>query len=82
MAVSWGELTWDNQKLIVERAKDLRDGIFSYRGIIFRVRNGRATHFAAQGKVVEPYGAFNVEVGRYNFADDREAKRLLKNIKD
>lgn len=79
-AIQWGVLNIVNQNAIVDRAVALKDGIFSFRGIIFRVRNGKATHFAARGDIVAGFGHFNTVVGHY--ANDQEAKRLLKNIKE
>lgn len=77
-AIQWGYLNIVNQNTIAERAKTLKDGTFSFRGIMFRVRNGRATHFAARGDIVEAVGHFNTVVGHYS--TELEAKRLLKNI--
>lgn len=78
-AIQWGVLNIVNQNAIVDRAQTLKDGLFSFRGIIFRVCNGKATHFATRGEIVAGIGHFNTVVGHY--ANDQEAKRLLKNIK-
>ena len=60
-------LNRENQTLINNKAKDKNDGVFTFRGVYYRVRNGRVTHYAAFGKVVESAGAFNVTVGSYDW---------------
>lgn len=79
--VKWGELTIENQSFINERAKEKKDGVYISRGIVYRVRNGKPTHYACKGVVVCPYGNFNVEIGEYS-GYNLDAQRLLKTIKD
>jgi hypothetical protein len=85
MTIQYNVLTIENQKAINERAKSRKDGVYEFRGIVFRVRDHHATHFATQGQVLEQYGHFNAMVGKYDSTkyDHREvAKKLLKTIKD
>jgi hypothetical protein len=65
---------------LIEKAKQKeKDGIFSYDGIIYRVKNSVLTHYCKQGKVLEVNGYFDVPVGSYASAD--EAKRMLKGLR-
>lgn len=74
-------LTTENQNLICEKAKTKKDGIYSFRGIKYIVKSGKATHFCSDGKIVQGFGGFNVVVGRYTNNDD--AMELLKStLKD
>lgn len=85
MSIQYNVLTIENQKAINERAKSRKDGVYEFRGIVFRVSNGHATHFALKGEVLEQYGHFNALIGSYDASkyDHRDvARKLLKSIKD
>lgn len=77
----WG-LTVDNRNIIVKKAESKSDGIYSFRGVIFRVKNGQATHFAVDGKILLGIGAANTQVGEYELGRNDKAKAMLKSIKD
>lgn len=79
--VKWGELNIENQNFINERAKEKKDGVYISRGIVYRVRSGRVTHYACKGDIVSPYGNFNVQAGRYS-GYNTDAQKVLKGIKD
>lgn len=71
--------TIENLNVISEKAKDKNDGVYSFRGLEYRVKNGRFTHFAHNGRVMERAGFFNVEIGTYSgYSDD--AKKVLKTL--
>lgn len=74
-------LTIENEKLIIEKAKCKNDGVYSFRGVDYRVRNGFVTHFAARGQILERCFGFNVIVGSYEIGFDR-GKKMLKEIKE
>jgi hypothetical protein len=78
--IVYNTLTIDNQNLIDQKAKSKPDGIYTFRGIMFRVKNGRATHYAAESSILASYGNFNTAVGSYSTRD--EAKAKLKSIKE
>ena len=63
--ITYNELTSENKKACEDRAKTRQDGVYTFRGIAYRVRNGRITHFACNGEVLIPYGNFNVCAGNY-----------------
>lgn len=72
--VFWGRLDIANQNYIIDLAKTKPDGIFKARGIMFRVKDQKVTHFAA----VQPSYPFDIEIiqgaGHFNV--------VLQTIKD
>jgi hypothetical protein len=80
MSTEWGRLTRENQQYINEKAKTKKDGVYSARGIIYRVKNNRATHYASRGEILGSAGAFNYACGKYDSTD--EAKKLLIKLKE
>ncbi len=82
--VTYNTITIDNQNFIQQKAKTKADGVYTIRGILYRVENGRATHFASEGNVLLFCGAFNMIVDQYDYTrgDHRAvARKLLKSIK-
>jgi len=81
-SIQYNELNQDNKNLIIDRARDKADGIYSFRGIMFRVRNGKVTHWAVDGKILQAMGHFNTQVGSYEPGRSSQAKVMLKSIKE
>jgi hypothetical protein len=71
--------TIHNLNLIHDRAKTKKDGIYSFRGMAYRVEDGHFTHYAYGGQVVMRGGNFNYVMGRYSGYSDN-AKKALKGI--
>ena len=72
-------LTIENNNLILDKAKTKKDGCYKFRGVAYRVRNGKVTHFADKGQILENCMGFNVIVGECSvFSDD--AHKQLKAI--
>jgi len=71
-------LTIENQNKIIDLAKTKNDGVYSFRGVEYKVRDHKVTHYAAGGQVLEAYGHFNVVVGNYD-GYPSSARKLLKN---
>lgn len=69
-------LTIENQNIISEKSKSKKDGIYSFRGIKYLVKSGKAVAFRDRGKIYEPFGNFNILVGYYT--DDDDATEILK----
>jgi hypothetical protein len=67
-----------NRSVIVEKAKSKNDGVFEFRGVMYRVRNFKVTHFADNGEVLEPFVYFDVSLGKYDTRED--GRKLLKSI--
>jgi hypothetical protein len=79
--MDYGQLTITNQNLLVDKAKLKLDGVYSFRGIEYRVRRNGITHFACGGEILAAFGNFNVIVGKYSGYSD-VAKKVFKAIKD
>lgn len=74
-------LTIENQNLINQKAKEKKDGCYQFRGVAYRVRKGRVTHFASDGQLLIPYGHFNVFAGKLEHWSSDFALKFLKTIK-
>ena len=72
-------LTIENEGIIIEKAKNKNDGVYSFRWVKYRVKNNNVTHFAANGIILERCYGFNVVIGKYKFNSD--AVVALKSIK-
>lgn len=53
-----------NLDAIYEKAKSKSDGIFTFRGIAYRVRKGVVTHYTDGGDVIERCYGFHVVIGK------------------
>ncbi|HET8688469.1 MAG TPA: hypothetical protein VFM18_17800 [Methanosarcina sp.] len=71
-----------NQNAVIDKAKTKADGIYTFRGVMYRVRNKKVTHFACcrSGDICQGFGHFNVVVGKVEtgigWAD--RARKMLK----
>lgn len=73
-------ITIGEQNTLVDKAKTKKDGVYSYKGIIYKVVDGKLRYIARHGEILQCSGFFNVVVGSYNgYTDD--AKKALKNIR-
>lgn len=72
---SYGILNIDNEQTIRNKAKLKPDGVYTLRGIIYRVKGGFPTHYAMLGVISENCGNFLVDVGKYEYESD--AKKIL-----
>lgn len=72
-------LTIENNNLILDKAKSKKDGCYKFRGVSYRVRSGKVTHFAIDGQVLENFMGFNVIIGECSVFSD-EAHKQLKAI--
>jgi len=70
-------LTLENEALIIEKAKSKKDGVYTFRGVYYRVNNHYVTHYAWKYEILEKYGYFNVVCGTY----DVDPAKILKQIK-
>ena len=76
--------TQENVNLMIEKAKTKADCICRFRGVAYRIRDHRVTHYACNGRVLERCGWFDVEIGRYDdrgFNSDIKAAAALKGLK-
>ena len=72
-------LTYENEKLLLDKAKSKKDGVYTFRGVGYRVRNGHITHFSTDGKILERAYGFNCIVGSYQGYNSAGMEKL-KNI--
>jgi hypothetical protein len=70
--------TINNLNMIVDKAKTKKNGIYSFRGLKYLVKDGEFTYFAYGGEVIMRGGHFNFIVARYY----RDAKEALKRFQD
>jgi len=77
--IQYGVLDNDNVNLIIDKSVNKPDGIYSFRGILFRVKGGKVTHYAADGKILQAMGRVNTQIGSYD--SSTQAKSILKSIK-
>ena len=76
--VIYNKMTFENLEAIQNKAKARDNGCYTMRGILYRVRDGKVTHWACNGVIEESYGHYTVTVGTY---DTREQGiKLLKGI--
>jgi FMN phosphatase YigB (HAD superfamily) len=76
--IQYGTLTRDNMNLIIDKSQSKADGIYSFRGILFRVQDGKVTHYASGGKIYAGFGVFLSQIGSYD--TNAEARTELKSI--
>lgn len=72
--------TIENLNAIHVKAEGKKDGIYSFRGLEYRIRGGKFTHFAHGGKVMECAGNFNVEIGTYQGGYSQYGRNALKKL--
>jgi len=58
-------LTIENESIILDKAKLKKDGVYTFRGVGYRVKDGFITHFSSDGKILERAYGFNCVVGSY-----------------
>ena len=75
-------MTTDDQSVIIDKSKSKKDGVYSYRGIIYAVKDNHFVAFSDYyGCVYQCFGMFNVQIGTVKSYDRiRTLKNLLKQI--
>lgn len=76
-------LTLDNQNLILEKAKTKKNGIYKFRGVVYKVEQSRVTHFCTSTEVIRFEYGFNIVIKKlvYNYDWETAAKKILKENK-
>jgi hypothetical protein len=68
--------------LITEKSKTKKDGVYRFRGAEYRVKDGRATHYAINGEILEKAYGFVCVVGNYDWEfSTSNGTKMLKAIK-
>ena len=70
-----------NLNLIYEKAKTKKNGVYSFRGVMYLVINNRFTHFAYNQELTKRCGCFNANVGWY-LSNDQGKRQLLFILKE
>jgi hypothetical protein len=55
--------TIENLNIIHDKAKVKKDGVYSFRGMLYRVKDHRFTHFTNYQEILQRMGNFNVSLG-------------------
>ena len=79
MTIKYGTLNSENIKAIKVRNISKKDGVYTFRGIHYRLKDGRVTHYCVGGEILENFGYFNTQVGKYE--TEAQVITLLKGIK-
>ncbi len=58
--------TIDNINIAIQKAKTKNDGIYTFRGFKYRVVKNKIVAVAWNGKILQSFGHFDVELGTYN----------------
>ena len=74
--ITYNKLNIENEVYITAKAKLKLDGCYQARGIAYRVRNNRVTHYACEGEIVGNFGNYNVVLGSYEGYSDAALKAL------
>lgn len=70
-------LTIENVALMALKAATRKDGVYAFRGVAYRVRGGRVTHYALDEKISERCYGFLVDIGSYSGGPLAAKKALL-----
>jgi len=73
-------LTIENEKLILEKAKEKKNGVYTLRGVVYRVKDKYVTHFATYGQIIERVCGFNCIIGFFEGYTANGIK-VLKGVK-
>lgn len=63
---NWGVLTYSRSRYITALAKTKGDGVHSYQGVLYLIKNKTPTHYAMQGFILEMYKGFLVILDVYD----------------
>lgn len=74
-------MTVENINLINVKASSKKNGVYTFRGLIYKVKGNKVTHLAYNGMLIECCGHFNVEIGNYS-GYESDAKKALKELND
>ncbi len=76
-------MTIEETNLLYEKAKTRKDGVYSFRGYLWAVKNGNFVAFSTySGECYQRSGSFNVKIGKVERYDRKKHLiELLKNLK-
>jgi hypothetical protein len=76
--IRYGELTRDNTNAIIDKAKAKADGVYSFRGILYRVKNGKVPFYACKSVIYGASGSLVYAMAGYD--SEKMARVQLKQL--
>ncbi len=73
-------ITIQDQNTLIEKSKTKKDGVYGYKGIAYKIVDGKLRYIANRSEIIQCYGHFNVVIGSYDGRGDA-AKKALRSIK-
>jgi hypothetical protein len=71
-------MTVDETNLLHKKAETRKDGVYSFRGNLWAVKNGKFVAFIdAHGQVLQRFGAFNAVIGDLSSVERWNWKKKL-----
>ena len=71
-------MTVEETNLLNKKAKDRKDGVYSFRGNLWVVKTNRFIAFANnRGEVLQRFGAFNTQIGDFSSVERWNLKKKL-----
>ncbi len=71
-------MTIDETNLLHKKAESKKDGVYSFRGNLWAVKNKKFLAFVNyKGEVLQRYGAFNTQIGDLSSIDRWNWKKKL-----
>jgi hypothetical protein len=74
-------ITIENINLIHEKAKTKKDGVYSFRGMLYLVQKNRFTYLSCYQEILFRSGNFNVHIG-YSNNPRKELMTILETSKE
>jgi hypothetical protein len=74
--------TSENIDLIIEKSKNKKDGVYTLRGVTYRVVKGNPVIMASYGEIYQFFYGFLVLIGSYDYSSTcpSKLKSILKGI--
>lgn len=64
LLINFNKMTIDETNLLHKKAETKKDGVYSFRGNLWAVKNGEFVAFIDnKGQVLQRFGAFNTQIG-------------------
>ena len=71
-------MTIDEINLLNKKAETKKDGVYSFRGNLWVVKNGKFIAYVNQfGKILQRFGAFDTQIGDLSSVERWNRKKIL-----
>lgn len=71
-------MTTEQTNIIAKKAETRKDGVYTYQGFLYAVKNKRFVLFIHKGEVLKRMGLFNAILGSCDKTYDYEKREVLK----